>query len=1091
MKEISEENLSLSSIYEIHLKNIGGFLFTRREIDIIAYLSTGKSSGTISSFLHTSPRTVETHIYNIKKKLDFNSREHIIDFIEKNNKFSFLRKYYENLYIHNLFVKSLKNILKKEVLESLSIIYNPSNKDHINVYKTVLEYLKILNIKFFLKEDNYVNYMTIKFEKNIDSEDFYTLNIIFNYALENYNQIKNQINKEKTIFFIFDENKILLENEYDVDSKFIFWKKNEDFYCILFEIIRIIFPKNNVFIDNIKEEIKRNKSLLSDNSFLTNDNLINYNKKSFLEKIKNKYNINYLKKIIILVICVVFFIFKESFNSYFHIFNNQESIKIDLPIISDNILLKRTHLIRKIEDSFQNQDGIKSLALVGIGGSGKTTLARQYVIKQYTNVLWEINCETPETLLNSFESFAYSLAKTNEDKYVLKELENIKNSEEKRIKIIFFVEKKLKELQPWILVYDNVNSFSEIQNSFPMDPSIWGKGKIIITTRDKNIDNNNFLKHKIFLEVLNKKQKLDLFLKIFKYTNFSLNFPLSETKKFLENLPPYPLDILTAAYYIISNHSTYTDYVKNIMKQEENFLISQENLLKDINGYKKIRYNIIALSLDEIIKKNKRFLDFLLLISIIDSQNIPVNILKRYNGILAEHFIYNLKQYSLINDDPSTPQNPLYSLHRSTQKIFYIYLVKKFNLLNDTKCITILVNKLEEYVKELRDNENFTELKFLTSHLNKFLTHDILLNEINRAILKKILGSIYSDLSYNVKAKEMLTESLLTLKKNTQDYVRIAEILLCLGCVLRELGDDLQSKIYFEDCLDIYKKYSPEKEIEIAWVSTYLGNTYRNLGKYKQAKKILKQSLAFYRSNFKKNSSQICCILSYLGVVYKDLGLYEKAEYYLKEGYLNYKKLLGDEHPSVAWAYMQLGILYAEFGNYSKAKEILDQSYKVYLLDTVDNDPGVISTKIQLGLVYLNLGLIEQAKKFLAKSLEECEKAFGKNSIRTAIALNTLGKVYLFENNLEKADIFFQRSYKIFSDLQHPKIYIVLESLAEMYFKKSILCKKNFSKDVIDDYRHKAILYIEQALEIVKNHFSEKSFHYARMKSKIKLYEEK
>ena len=69
--------------YKEHLETINGINFTQREIDIIAFTLTRRSSKTIAPLLSISPRTVENHISNIMMKLECNSREAIIDFIEK------------------------------------------------------------------------------------------------------------------------------------------------------------------------------------------------------------------------------------------------------------------------------------------------------------------------------------------------------------------------------------------------------------------------------------------------------------------------------------------------------------------------------------------------------------------------------------------------------------------------------------------------------------------------------------------------------------------------------------------------------------------------------------------------------------------------------------------------------------------------------------------------------------------------------------------------------------------------------------------------------------------------------------------------
>ncbi|MDI9634811.1 LuxR C-terminal-related transcriptional regulator [Geitlerinema splendidum] len=102
----------LDEIYSQNLQAINGIKLTRREIDIIAFFVCGRSAKKIASFFSISPKTVENHVHNIMVKLSCNSREGIIDFIEKSDKLPILRKYYAASLAQTIFEKSLVEISK-------------------------------------------------------------------------------------------------------------------------------------------------------------------------------------------------------------------------------------------------------------------------------------------------------------------------------------------------------------------------------------------------------------------------------------------------------------------------------------------------------------------------------------------------------------------------------------------------------------------------------------------------------------------------------------------------------------------------------------------------------------------------------------------------------------------------------------------------------------------------------------------------------------------------------------------------------------------------------------------------------------------
>ena len=142
----------------------------------------------------------------------------------------------------------------------------------------------------------------------------------------------------------------------------------------------------------------------------------------------------------------------------------------ELSLPHKNALLDRTQLLKQIEDNFKKQEpGIQSVILVGPGGSGKTTVARLYGRSQNIPIVYEINAETKSTVITSFQNLADNLVKseTSKEKAEFNSIQQIKNEEEKEIRIVSFVKGLLKKRSNWFLVYDNTESASDLINYFP------------------------------------------------------------------------------------------------------------------------------------------------------------------------------------------------------------------------------------------------------------------------------------------------------------------------------------------------------------------------------------------------------------------------------------------------------------------------------------------------------------------------------------------------------------------------------------------------------------------------------------------------
>jgi hypothetical protein len=70
--------------------------------------------------------------------------------------------------------------------------------------------------------------------------------------------------------------------------------------------------------------------------------------------------------------------------------------------------------------------------------------------------------------------------------------------------------------------------------------------------------------------------------------------------------------------------------------------------------------------------------------------------------------------------------------------------------------------------------------------------------------------------------------------------------------------------------------------------------------------------------------------------------------------------------------------------------------------------------------------------------------------------LRELGTLELIENNIEKADVLLKRALSIYQEIKHVEIYTVLNSLADLYIKKSLMDKPN-DPQKSQNFKNKAI----------------------------------
>ncbi len=1119
------------SIYLNRLTLIDGISFTPREIDVIACLLHVRGTSKIASLLNISPTTVVTHVQNIMEKIKCNSRENVIDFVERSHSLALLKKYYAHLMVYLAFEKALKSCLKLTGNPLSSLVVYCKNHQCKSIFERYLQsHLTLAGI-------------TSKVQ----------LQPLFNNGEDR--------EKPKTTFIvILGEEKKTEFPQTSRDSDLIDLNDQENYYLGVLEILKKLCPK--VDFDGIFLEFKKVYETMEELSKLLPAHAV-FNHPNPLEKTQIDENIvhakrkhktimnrlvmqavSYLKKHA--YIPAVLFIgllgmgililqkSQENENTQRQDVSQRPIIRSDLIIPQESVLLSRSDLIGQINDKFKNMklQGIQTLALVGPGGAGKTTLARHYARLQNVPLVWEINAESKKGILISFEELAYKLSQTHEDKRDLREIQEMKNPLKKEAQLLSFLKKKLKSYPDWFLIYDNLESFSSILKYFPHNSTDWGKGKVLITTRDGTLQNTTYisLDHILSLRELRKAEAIELFIKILYGPQPLLSSQKEEILALLQHLPSFPLDVSVAAYYMKNSHITPKIYLERISGPWQQFETIQETMAKDISEYGKTRYRIITLSLEHLINVDKAFADLSLFISLLDSQNIPREILDKYkNAVLVDNFIYNLKKYSLIAPETHVFSIPSLSLHRSIQKIMLNHFSEAFGLVRTTQKIQQMASVMENYADEIIEKEDEPKLQLLAHHYETFLQHCQKTDGFIKNLLKAELGSIYCMLGYYAKGKQFLETALTALDKHHHQthlikfliilgkiYVGMDEkdkigklieqiqairkshfspedpnsskVLTALGDLYDSIGDYKKAQSLLNQSLLMNKQYL-KNDMEMAWTLALLGTIYRKTGNFKEAINTLKESLEIYKKYGPEDHFKRGWVLIHLGNTYADIGEYEKAKELIEQGVKIYKKYSPENHIDVAWAIAYLGNIYFFMGDSKRARDLLEQSILIYRNTFSENHGGLLRTSRYLANAYIKLGNTHEAKNILGHILRNYGRVKGENQIEVAKTLQSLGEVNLLENRMDASETFIKKALEIFLKNKHSESYACWENLAEVSMKNSSIALKRGDSQQSQKFKKQAIDNLKKALEMLKAHELEFSPHFTRIQSKLKKLE--
>lgn len=318
-------------------------------------------------------------------------------------------------------------------------------------------------------------------------------------------------------------------------------------------------------------------------------------------------------------------------------------------------------------------------------------------------------------------------------------------------------------------------------------------GQILITTRQHYAD--QYIPNAMLVHVgeLSKEEKKTLFVKI---------AGDNRDIEHLNEIPGYPLDILCCAYYIKNAHISLKEYLERVEKGNAVFWKNSKEILSPNTNYNWTRRDIIYTLLDQLIKTTPKSQDLLFTISLLDSQNIPIQLLREmYDDTLLDTVILQLSKFGLINF-----KNEEISLHRSTHEHMGKYFARCLNPDQQTEIIRKVVDVISPYKNT--GNRKFRAMKEaakLSPHLESCLkkidkisgvesqkislmmaTGDIALNKLQFSeALKKFekalslrndfrlpddglielkIGEVYTATNQNKKALDFLNRSLMKIK---------------------------------------------------------------------------------------------------------------------------------------------------------------------------------------------------------------------------------------------------------------------------------------------------------------------------------------
>ena len=694
------------------------------------------------------------------------------------------------------------------------------------------------------------------------------------------------------------------------------------------------------------------------------------------------------------------------------------------------------------------QENKPLLLLNGIGGIGKTTLAKKYLHESYDlhdHIAWISVLSENESTETGFRTTAEALGGD------LDLMENLGVAFDSEEEVLIRAKKVLKKLRQVpgknLLVIDNAGfSLEEIRKDLPTPPE-W---QVLVTSR-KELSGLAVKR----IDELPPAKALELFY---------LYYPGGEkeegtVRKLLEHIGYHTLSIELFAKICKKSPSTTPQKIYRLLQEKR--LSALNRKVWSAHSEREVEVYIYLLGAFELAKheRSEAEVSLLLQLAILPSEELSwelllklfpksnriqnrhgkfVRIIQRLIGIIQTKVA---DQWDLENtllglvEKGWIAQSEGYRVHQMIQEIIRY----KFPP-TEENCRTV-INGVADllYIDQSKDNpiDKFPFVIYGEAILSYLIGNASETLGKNLGKLSSNLALVYKDLGRYEDAAKLLEAALQSAQTNFgEQHPTVAISRSNLALVYQDLGRYEDAAKLLEAALQSAQTNFGEQHPNVARSRSNLAVVYQDLGRYEDAAKLLEAALQSDQTNFGEQHPNVARSRSNLAVVYQDLGRYEDAAKLLEAALQSAQTNFGEQHPNVAISRSNLAVVYKDLGRYEDAAKLLEAALQSDQTNFGEQHPSVAISRSNLALVYQDLGRYEDAAKLLEAALQSDQTNFGEQHPNVAIRSSNLALVYQDLGRYEDAAKLLEaalQSYQTNFGEQHPTVAISRSNLALVY----------------------------------------------------------
>jgi tetratricopeptide (TPR) repeat protein len=662
-----------------------------------------------------------------------------------------------------------------------------------------------------------------------------------------------------------------------------------------------------------------------------------------------------------------------------------------IPLARNPHFVGRQEEIHKIEDLISVPDGLKKLAITGLGGVGKTQIALELAYRMRDrepecSIFW-IPCTSYEAVEQACMAIAHMVG-----------IQDVKPAGVKELLKAYFSQID----NEWLLIFDNADdtdmwmknssTASALREFLPYNT----QGRIIFTTRNRKLAVKLASSDVIHVRELDKNSGVD-FLGKYLIEETLLN-DHHAVVTLLEQLTFLPLALIQAATYINENCIRISDYLLLLHEQEADVVELLSEDFGDDGRYKDIQ-NPVALtwlvSFHQIQKLDPLAADYLSLMACVDPRNIPESFLPRAEpkkrmidalGILSAYSFITLQ-----------PGNESITLHR------LVHLATR-NWMRKDRTFSAAILKTAEQLQMVFPDDHHSKREVW----RKYMPHALALmgekhfqaeRQRYQGLLWNVGKCLVSDARY-IDAKNVI-RGVMELRQRSYGRTDISTLscMSWLAVIYCQQGKWKVAETMFAELIETQKQVLGPKHLDTLNNMHNLATVYWNQKEWEKAEKLELQVIEVLKQiPGRESRSQILAARNCLGSIYESQRKLRQAEGLKMQVVQLCKEELGPEHPNTLTSMANLASTYSKQERWKEAQELAMQVMETRKQMLGPKHPDTLTSMANLASTYRKQGRWTEAQELEMEVMESRKQVLGPKRPHTLTSMHSLAYAY---NSLE------------------------------------------------------------------------------------------